>query len=198
MLDEAPAWLEEALSSADARLAGHHIAFNWEDHGWCVGRLACTPQVKSNYSAIYLNAWREEHTLLLSALGRGGHGSWVLLEPSRPTAPPIAEYKAGKYKVGDAWHRAEHLPQYTGVELATARELAKVSQQQASQLEADAELDAPYTAGETVEVKHRDQWFRAVVLEIRSHYPPIKIRFLDADAPAPRTALMRATHVRAA
>jgi hypothetical protein len=155
------------------------MAFHWEGWGWHAARIGDTSAKACNFSALYLDRWREDHSLFASDYGTGGAGSWVLLEG---TPPPILDFHAGKYMVkrgGDVWLRAEELIEYSGSDLAAAREAKKAAATEASQAAVDAELDTGgFAIGRRVFAKGLGgdggvAWFVAQVIGHRPlKYPP--------------------------
>jgi hypothetical protein len=175
----APTWLADALENDTSRLHGSLMAFHWEGWGWHAARIGDTSAKGCNYSAIYLDKWREDHSLFVSDYGTGDAGNWVLLEG---TPPPVLDFKAGKYMVknddADVWLRAEELIEYSGSDLTAAREVKKTAAVEASQQAVDAELD---TGGYAIDTRvfakglgpdGEVTWFIAQVIGHRSKYPP--------------------------
>ena len=143
-------------------------------------RIGDTSAMGCNYSALYMDKWREDHTLFVSDYGTGGVGNWVLLEG---TPPLIMDFKAGKYMVkidgADVWFRAENLIEYSGESLAAARQVKKAAAVEASQQAVEAELD---TGGHVINARvfakglapdGEVAWFIAQVIGHRPlKYPP--------------------------
>ena len=175
-----PTWLADALENDSSRLHGSLMAFHWEGWGWHAARIGDTSAMGCNYSALYMDKWREDHTLFVSDYGTGGVGNWVLLEG---TPPLIMDFKAGKYMVkideADVWFRAENLIEYSGESLAAAREVKKAAAVEASQQAVEAELD---TGGHAINARvfakglapdGEVAWFIAQVIGHRPlKYPP--------------------------
>jgi hypothetical protein len=175
----APTWLADALEKDPSRLHGTLMAFHWEGWGWHAARIGDTSAKACNFSALYLDRWREDHSLFASDYGTGGAGNWVLLEG---TPPPILDFHAGKYKVkrggADVWLRADDLIEYSGSDLAAAREAKKAAAAEASQTAVDAELDTGgFAIGRRVFAKGLGgdgevAWFVAQVIGHRERFPP--------------------------
>ena len=188
----APTWLADALEKDPSRLHGSLMAFHWEGWGWHAARIGDTSAKGCNFSALYLDKWREDHALFASDYGTGCAGEWVLLEG---TPPPILDFHAGKYRVkrgsGDVWLRAEELIEYSGSDLAAAREAKKAAATEASQQAVDAELDTGgFAIGRRVFAKGLGgdgevAWFIAQVIGHRPlKYPPCVLRHIRT-APNP-------------
>ena len=98
------------------------------------------------------------------------------------TPSPILDFHAGKYRVkrgGDVWLRAEELVEYSGSDLAAAREAKRAAAAEASQAAVDAELDTGgFAIGRRVFAKGLGgdgevAWFIAQVIGHRPlKYPP--------------------------
>ena len=192
------------------------MAFKWEaPWGWAVGRLGPPSKAHANecnFSALYEDGWREQHTLLIGAYGLGDEpGSWVLLEST--TRPEILEYANGKYKVatsdGERWFRAAQLVHHTAADLLAARRKAKEAAEAAEAAEAERELATPHAVGARVYAMGHaggggGEWFEAEVVGHRDAYPPIAVKYLanlagDKSAlalPSPSTAFVPASKVQ--
>eukprot|EP00966_Prymnesium_polylepis_P337314 7391988-Prymnesium_polylepis.4 len=187
-----PDWLASALepdTPTAKTLHGASIVFHWLDFGWCVARLGAASDPTANFSAVYLNGWREQHTLTLAAYSAtGAHGSWALLEATR-TASPIFGYEGGRYKkrIGGAavWLRAasDGLLHHTREELEQARQAAMEAARDEREEAVEEELaDGGHDVGDRVWAKGRApgsgemEFFEAVVLGKRKRYPPLKVR----------------------
>ena len=155
----------------------------------------------------------EHQTLLIGAYGNGGHGSWMLLKPTR-SASPILEYKGGTYLVqrpsGNVWMRATALLHHSDKDLATARTNAAAAKRRQSQAAAELEIDAQDLAvGDTVFAKGLAptgiiEFFTAQVLAIRERFPPIQILYSATLSgatdslllPIPAVAFVPVTHIQ--
>lgn len=120
---------------------------------------------------MYLNSWREDHSLLPETYGvAGGYGSWCLLQTTRP-ATPIEGYNNGKYLKNGAWMRgtSDDLLHHSGEELAQARDAAKEAALEASCQEVAEELSTEgYDVGDRVYAEGRcpggsTAWYVAIV-----------------------------------
>eukprot|EP00966_Prymnesium_polylepis_P336318 7391522-Prymnesium_polylepis.1 len=217
-----PDWLGAALepdSPSAKALHGALICYRWESWGWCVARLGQTADRRCNFSAVYSNEWREDHTLTPESYSStGAHGSWALLQPTR-AASPIVGYSGGKYKKvvngAPAWLRAsaDGLLHHTREELEQARLDAAAAAAQEREAAVDNELDASaFEVGDKVWAQGRApgsgemEFYEAVVLGKRKRFPPIKVLFVKtADGqtdplclPTPQTCHVAAAHVRTA
>ena len=218
-----PDWLGAALAgnSPTAKdLLGAHICYRWESWGWCVARVGHTANLRCNFSAVYVNEWREDHTLTLEAYSTSGsHGSWALLQPTRSASPILGYGAGGKNKKvvngATAWLRsnADGMLHHTKEEVEQARQDAAAAVAQEREEAVDKELDASaFEVGDRVWAKGRApgsgemEWFEAVVLGKRKRFPPLKVLYVKtADAqtdslclPTPQSSHVTAAHVRTA
>jgi hypothetical protein len=212
-VQSAPAWLDKALTEDTKPLLGSHVNFNWEEYGWAPGKLSGTTKSDCNFAVTYEGDWVEHQSLLLSAYGKGGNGSWMLLEATRP-ASPILEYKSGKYLVqrstGNVWLRANGLLHHPDPALATARTNAAAAKRRQSHATAENEVDTTgFAVGDNVYAQGlaptgETAFFAANILAIRERFPPIRVKYTatlsgDEDPlllPIPSTAFVPATHVQ--
>ena len=103
------------------------------------------------------------------------------------TPPPILDFHAGKYRVKrdgvDVWLRAEDMVEYSGSDLAAAREMNRDAVAEASQEAVDAELDTGgFAIGRRVFAKGLGgdgevAWFVAQVIGHRERFPPCVYSF---------------------
>ena len=210
-------WLATALTDDTCRLIGSHVIFNWEQWGWAAGKIsAVSTKTDSNVAVTYQykGNWVEHQSLLITAYGDDdGHGSWMLLEATRP-ASPLLEYKGGSYLVqrstGNVWLRASDLLHHPDKDLATARANAAAAKRRQSQAAAELEIDAQDLAvGDTVFAKGLAptgilEFFTAQVLAIRERFPPVQILYSATLSgatgslllPVPAVAFVPVTHIQ--
>ena len=124
VVDAPPPWMAAELESGKLKhLVGRHACHNWEEWGWHTSKISSSSARDSNASILHKDGWREEVCLRVEAYGtEGGAGAWVLLEGECSTAPPITEYRNGKYFCGGEWKRAALLVSHTDTQLSAARE----------------------------------------------------------------------------
>jgi hypothetical protein len=212
-LQSAPTWLDKALTEDATPLLGLHILYNWEEWGWAPGKLSGTTKSDCNFAVTYEGDWVEHQSLMLSAYGQVGHGSWMLLEATRSPSP-ILEYKSGKYLVqrssGNVWLRASELLHHPDKDLATARTNAAAAKRRQSHAAAESEIDTSgFAVGDNVYAQGlaptgSTAFFAAQVLAIRERFPPIQVKYTetlsgDEDPlllPIPSTAFVPAMHVQ--
>jgi hypothetical protein len=200
VVEDPPEWLQAALEEGNSKnLIGRHVAYHWEDYGFACGKLGSTTSRDSNFFVMYEGSWKENQTLESSTYGRGGYGSWVLLDGEVACIPPLVGYAKGKYLVrhadGDAWMRGPDLLFHTNAQMEAARAAAQVSKQAATHAAVERELQAAAAGGEA--------FFRARVAAIRSRFPPIKVKYIstlagETDAiklPAPIAAFVPADRI---
>ena len=210
-----PEWLPSALdvgSITSKALHGELICFRWETYGWCVGRLGQTSDKASNFSALYLDGWRESQTLTVDAYSPSGeYGSWCLLESTLP-ASPIVDYKDGKYKTrsGDAesWHRfdSDALLHHSKDELQQARASVKEIAIEVRNRDIAKELsDGGFDIGDKVFVQGlapsgETKFFEAIILGKRKQFPPLKVLYIktvDGSLDPLQLPVPRSVHVPA-
>ena len=212
-VESAPAWLATALTDDTTPLLGSHVLYNWEEWGWAAGKLSGTTKSDCNFAVTYEGDWVEHQSLLLSAFGQGGHGSWMLLEATRSPSP-ILEYTSSKYLVqrstGNVWLRASDLLHHPDKDLATARTNAAAAKRRQSHAAAEHEIDTSgFAVGDNVYAQGlaptgETAFFAATILAIRERFPPIQVKYTstlsgDEDPlflPIPSTAFVPATHVQ--
>ena len=136
------------------------------------------------------------------------HFSWVLLEGQPRAAPPILDFKNGRYKVGEAWFRAAEL-QHSSADLDAARSAAASVKRVTDETVADMEIDVgDHYVGEKIFARGNtaagESWFEAEVLTLRSRFPPVQVKYksnLEGETsglvlPSPIVAFVPLTHIR--
>jgi hypothetical protein len=183
-----PEWLGDALqpnSATAAQLHGALMVYRWEEYGWAPARLGPTADATSNFGALYVDEWRQDHTLQLNTYGGTAYGSWFLLRATRACSP-IHDYSRGLYQKldggKDVWRRGSSVLHHTADELKQARDAAAARAAEEEDAKAEQELDTTgISLGDKLLAKglapHGEVvFYEAVVLALRKRFPPLKAR----------------------